>query len=144
MGAQTAPLRVVLDTNVVLSALLFRGGRLGSLRAAWQRGEIRPLIDRDTASELVRALAYPKFGLDQAAIEALLGEYLPAAETVAPGRTPPGLPRCADADDQKFVNLAARGKADALVTGDAALRRLAATARFEILEPAALIARLNR
>ena len=39
----SAPLRVVLDTNVVLSALVFGGGLAGRLRLAWQSGAIQPL-----------------------------------------------------------------------------------------------------
>jgi putative PIN family toxin of toxin-antitoxin system len=143
VGAQAAPLRVVLDTNVVVSVLVFRGGRLGALRSAWQRRAILPLVDAATVAELVRALAYPKFRLGEPEIHALLGEYLPWTETVAPGRAVRGLPRCKDPDDQKFLELAARGRADLLVTGDAALLRLVGATQFEIAEPSTLLVRLN-
>ena len=39
----SAPLRVVLDTNIVLSALVFGGGAAGRLRVAWQQGALLPL-----------------------------------------------------------------------------------------------------
>ncbi|MEO6623401.1 MAG: PIN domain-containing protein, partial [Nitrospirales bacterium] len=67
MGAQPeidAPLRVVLDTNVVVSALLFRSGRLAWLREAWTSGRVVPVLGRETLAELMRVLAYPQFGLD--------------------------------------------------------------------------------
>jgi predicted nucleic acid-binding protein len=51
------PPRVVLDTNVVLSALLFRGGPTARLRDAWQNGRFVPLASTITADELVRVLA---------------------------------------------------------------------------------------
>ncbi|MFM1987242.1 MAG: hypothetical protein RJA99_199 [Pseudomonadota bacterium] len=53
--------RVVLDTNIVVSALLLPGGAAGAVRAAWQAGRIVPLASAATARELVRVLAYPKF-----------------------------------------------------------------------------------
>lgn len=55
----SAPPRVVLDTNVVVSALLFGGGAAAAVRAAWQAGRIAPLASTATAGELVRVLAYP-------------------------------------------------------------------------------------
>ena len=86
-----AIVRVVLDTNVVLSALVFRGGAAGQVRQAWQRGLILPLASRATVQELVRVLAYPKFRLSQAEQDELLADYLPYAETV---RIPQPPPRC--------------------------------------------------
>ena len=55
--------RVVLDTNTVLSALLFVNGRLVPLRTAWQSSEVTPLLCAQTVEELLRVLAYPKFKL---------------------------------------------------------------------------------
>ncbi len=60
------PPRVVIDTNLVLSALVFAGGRLASLRLAWQDQRVLPLVSRATAAELIRTLAYPKFKLTAA------------------------------------------------------------------------------
>ena len=56
-------MRVVLDTNVVLSALVFAQGRLAPLRQAWQHGRCRRLVSTATTAELMRALRYPKFKL---------------------------------------------------------------------------------
>jgi hypothetical protein len=56
--------RVVLDTNTALSALLFPAGRLSWMAAAWMAGRIEPLVSAATADELIRVLAYPKFRLD--------------------------------------------------------------------------------
>lgn len=113
-------MRVVFDTNTVVSALLFANGQLGWLRAHWQSQRVTPLASRDTVDELVRVLAYPKFELQKSEIEALLADYLPFAEAVqvtADAETP----QCRDPDDQMFVDLAIQGNADILVTGDKAL-----------------------
>ena len=69
-----APPRVVLDTNVVLSALLFGSGWGARVRAGWQAGRFVPLASTATAQELVRALAYAKFKLGAAEQEQLLAE----------------------------------------------------------------------
>ncbi|MDP3605949.1 MAG: PIN domain-containing protein, partial [Polaromonas sp.] len=49
----SSPLRVVLDTNVVLSALVFGGGTARRLRLAWQQGLFVPLASTASAQELV-------------------------------------------------------------------------------------------
>ena len=72
-----APPRVVLDTNVVLSALLFRGGPTAQVRAAWMSARFVPLASAATAQELMRVLAYPKFKLTADEQHDLLADYLP-------------------------------------------------------------------
>jgi putative PIN family toxin of toxin-antitoxin system len=123
------PVRAVLDTNVVLSALVFRGGTAGQLRLAWQRGLVLPLASTATVQELVRVLAYPKFRLSQAEQDELLADYLPYAETVRIPQPPPTVPECRDALDLPFMHLAVAGKAQFLVSGDRDL--LAIAAEFE-------------
>jgi putative PIN family toxin of toxin-antitoxin system len=143
-GSQAGPLRVVLDTNVVVSALVFRGGALARLRPAWQRGEFVPLASRETLDELVRVLAYPKFALTKDEVAELLAVFLPQVEVIARARIrrPHGLPDCRDPDDRKFLELAAAGGAEILVTGDAALLELAGSVSFAIERPAEFLARL--
>lgn len=64
-------MRVVLDTNTVLSALLFPRGRLSWMRDLWTAGRVLPLVCRATALELIAALAYPKFKLGESEIRML-------------------------------------------------------------------------
>jgi putative PIN family toxin of toxin-antitoxin system len=118
----------VLDTNLVLSALVFGGGAPEALRHAWQQGHCQPLVSSHTAAELLRALAYPKFKLSSAEQEELLADYLPWCETVSIPEPPPTTLACRDPSDQPFLHLAVAGAADFLVTGDADL--LALTAEF--------------
>ena len=110
--------RVVLDTNVVLSALVFGGGAAALVRQAWQRGQLLPLVSTATAQELVRVLTYPKFSLTLAEQEELLADYLPYAETVQIPQPPPKVSDCRDAMDLPFMHLAVVGKAQVLVSGD--------------------------
>lgn len=120
-----APPRVVLDTNVVLSALLFGAGTPARVRAGWQAGRFVPLASTATAHELVRVLAYPKFGLSAAEQEELLADFLPWVHVVKVPDPPPAVPRCRDPFDVMFLHLAVAGKARALVSGDRDLPALA-------------------
>jgi putative PIN family toxin of toxin-antitoxin system len=112
------PPRVVIDTNLVLSTLVFANGRLAALRRAWQARQCVPLVSRTTTTELVRVLAYPKFKLDEAARQELLADYLPWCVTVHIPNPPPATPECRDPYDQPFLQLAVVGQADYLVSGD--------------------------
>ncbi|MDR2216274.1 MAG: putative toxin-antitoxin system toxin component, PIN family [Nevskiaceae bacterium] len=112
-------MRVVLDTNVVLSALLFTSGRLAWMRQAWQHEQWRPLVCKQTVGELLRVLAYPKFKLTAEEQQILLGDYLPYTEIVDLPQPWPVLPTCRDEKDQVFLVLAHVSQAQALVTGDA-------------------------
>ncbi|MGA7832457.1 MAG: putative toxin-antitoxin system toxin component, PIN family [Terracidiphilus sp.] len=125
--------RVVFDTNVVLSALLFTHGRLNWLVGHWQTGDCVPLLSRATGAELARILAYPKFRLT--AIEQLeaLSEYLTYCEDVEAVQSCPVL--CRDAQDQPLLDLAQSGKADILITGDDDLLSLAGQTSFLIETP---------
>jgi uncharacterized protein len=121
--AEVVPFRVVLDTNVILSSLLFRSGRVAWLCDAWKARRIIPLVSKETLCELLRVLAYPKFKLTSLEQQTLLEAFLPYAETVAVRNTV-SLPVCRDPHDQKFLTLAKQGRADYLVTGDADLLTL--------------------
>ena len=126
-------MRVVFDTNVVLSALVFGGGAAGRMRTAWQASAFAPLVSTATAQELVRVLAYPKFRLSAGDREELLADYLPYTTTVRIPDPPPKLPECRDAFDVMFLELAVVGKAKVLVTGDRDLLALAGQTKFSIL-----------
>ncbi|QTQ33834.1 putative toxin-antitoxin system toxin component, PIN family [Aromatoleum bremense] len=136
--------RAVLDTNVVLSALVFGGGVPGALRRAWQSGDFLPLVSRVTAAELVRVLTYPKFKLGAAEQEELLADYLPFCETVTIPDPPPRTPACRDAHDLPFLELAIAGDAAWLVTGDADLHAVAAGFICPIVNAASFLEHLRR
>ena len=125
MTRPAGPPRVVIDTNIALSALVFAQGRLTTLRQAWQAQRIQPLVSRVTAAELIRVLAYPKFRLSPEEQRELLADYLPYCKTVRIPVPPPKTPACRDAFDVPFLQLALAGKAKALVTGDRDLLCLA-------------------
>ena len=117
--------RVVLDTNIVVSALVFRGVGPSTLRKAWQARAFQPLVSTVTAHELIRVLAYPKFRLSPTDQHELLADYLPYAELVRIPSPVPWVPDCRDPFDLPFMQLAVAGKAQILVSGDRDLLVLA-------------------
>lgn len=137
-------MRVVLDTNVVLSVVVFRDVRFDGLVSAWRAGTVVPLVDDGCVAELTRVLDYPQFAHRYAGRDIALAEYLPYTERVDTAGRGAGLARCRDPDDQKFVVLADCGRAEALVTSDALLLGLRRRVRFAIETPKAFLARLDR
>ena len=136
------PVRPDFDTNVLLSALLFHSGVLSWLRTAWYSGQVSPLVSRDTAAELIRVLAYPKFALNAGEQRELLDDFLPFCETVVLPDPPPATPECRDPFDRPFLELALAGRADALVTGDADILALSDRFAIPIMSPAEFRRRL--
>ena len=70
MGTQKV-VRVVIDTNVIISALLF-GGIPGQLIPLWKSGHIITLASAEIIDEYIRVMAYPKFKLSEEEIHYLL------------------------------------------------------------------------
>jgi putative PIN family toxin of toxin-antitoxin system len=114
--------RIVIDTNVVVSALLF-GGVPGRLVRLWNAGEIHPIGSAAIFEEYLKVLAYPRFQLDEGEIEYLISvEILPYFEIVTVVLGHPYV--VDDPADDKFVWCAIAGKADGIISGDDHLLRL--------------------
>jgi putative PIN family toxin of toxin-antitoxin system len=124
--------KVVFDTNTIVSALLFSSGQLSWLRHYWSIQHVTSLASKATVDELIRVLAYPKFQLEPDGINILLAEHIPTVTEVEVTAVKHN-PRCRDTDDQIFVDLAISGNADVLVTGDKAL--LAMSLACKIITP---------
>ena len=108
--------RVVLDTNVLVSALLFTG-KLSRIVDLWRQGKVIPLISRQTFEELRAVLEYPKFSLAPDEIQSIIeNEILPFFEVVEIKENVRGV--CGDPGDDKFIACAVSGLADFLVSGD--------------------------
>ena len=128
--------RLVLDTNVVLDLFHWANVDAVPIMAALESGHIRCLADARTLDELQRVLTYPQLKLTPAMIAERYARYSALVEVLPDGEAPP-LPRCKDRDDQKFLELAARGDADLLVSKDKALLKLTGRTRlaFRIVPP---------
>jgi uncharacterized protein len=124
-------IRMVLDTNVWLDWLVFVDAGVAPIQSAVARNEAAVFISAACETELIRVLAYPLSGhnLSSEAQAAALAQCRAVARDVGDCATPhviDALPRCADADDQMFLELARDCRADWLVTKDGDLLALAA------------------
>lgn len=116
MGKKKKVTKVVLDTNVLVSALLFRGN-LSRIVDLWENGEITPVISKETFGELENVLAYPKFSLTAKEIKAIIKEnILPFFEVIDITADVSGI--CRDPDDDKFLSCAVSSGAEIIVSGD--------------------------
>ena len=108
--------RVVLDTNILVSALLFRGAVSG-LAGLWKKGEIVPLISQATFKEFRDVLAYPKFSLTEKERRTIIeDEILPFFEVIEVQEEISG--SCRDPEDDKFLACAISASADYIISGD--------------------------
>jgi uncharacterized protein len=137
--------RLVLDTNVALDLFVFADAATVALRLALEQGRVQAVVDQPCRDEWLAVLDYPALALKAPTREAAALAFdrciqlLPATELAAPVGV--RLPRCADPDDQKFLELALAAGAQWLLSKDKAVLQLARrTARegwFRILTPAA-------
>lgn len=108
--------RIVVDTNVLVSALLFNGIP-EKLITLWKGKRIEPLCSKNIVDEYLRVLAYPKFKLTDIEIDYLLTvEILPWFHPVNVQRGKPYIKN--DPEDDIFIWCAFKGKAHAVVSGD--------------------------
>ena len=154
MTLAAASLRAVFDTNVLLSLWVFArspgGSRLAPLRQLVERGVVEICSREDCLDEFARVLGYPEFGLEVALQQQIHQDYraqLTPWQAQEPQDAPNWpLPRCRDADDQKFLELARACGAALLVSSDRDLLKLARhrglRERLRILTPDRLLAEL--
>ena len=124
---------VVIDTNVIVSALLF-GGKPGELIRFWKTGQIQPLISKEITEEYLRVLAYPKFNLSEKEISFLLNhEILPyfKAVKIKPGRWKTTVED--DPSDDMFIRCAVSGMCKIIISGDRHLLDLKTYGKIRIL-----------
>ncbi len=126
-------IRAVLDTNVIVSALLFNG-RASALVPLWQQRWFVPRISRAIIKEYLRTLAYPKFHLSAQEVRQVIEELLPYVEVASSGKRLRVVRR--DPADNKFLECAVAGKAQYLVSGDDDLLSLGAFQEIRLLSVA--------
>jgi len=131
-------LRIVLDTNVLVSGLAYPSGAPGRIVTAWRQGGLEVVLSRYILDEFVRVLPrLPRVRLTPTEIRDLADSFMFLADVVEPeGRTEATL---RDMADQPVLLTLLAAKADYLITGDKDL--LALADRYPILAPAALLAR---
>jgi putative PIN family toxin of toxin-antitoxin system len=114
-------LRVVLDTNVLISAILF-GGKPRRILEKAIRGEIRLCISEPILEELKGVLQRSKFDYSAEMIQFLLREFIAIADLVNPSQNFRVVPE--DPEDNRILECAVEAKANYVISGDFHLLKL--------------------
>jgi predicted nucleic acid-binding protein len=130
------PPRLVLDTNVCLDLFVFGDARCAVLHEALRAGAAEAITDAACRDEWLAVLAYPQLALDAARRDAAVAAFDARLHRLSAAQRKPApeagkLPRCADPDDQKFLELAQAGGAQWLLSRDNELLKLARRTRRE-------------
>jgi putative PIN family toxin of toxin-antitoxin system len=110
-------MRVVLDTNILISALMIRTGNPAAIYRAWQAGKFTLLTCAEHLDELRATLRKPSVAerIKPYRAGGLVNEIKKLAENV---HSLPLVRRSADPSDDFLLALSEAGRADCLVTGD--------------------------
>jgi uncharacterized protein len=138
-------MRAVVDSNVVVSALIRPAGTEGVL---WQRaceGAFTIVFSIDLVEEITSALMHPKirakYGTHPKDIESIAGLFTLHGEIVKPEER---IILCRDPDDDFILEIAVTGQADYIVSGDKDLLTLKKIQKTKIVKPAAFLSRLDK
>ena len=131
-------MKVVCDTNVLISAVLFSGPPRRILESLID-GKIKGYVSPPIMAELRGVLGRRKFALTPPQVERICGEINDLFETVVP-RQRVQVVR-ADPDDNAILACALEAGADAVISGDPHLLDLATFRGIRILSPAAFLQR---
>ena len=107
--------RIVLDTNVIISALFWKGYPRMVYNLA-NSGKVTMLFSKQIEAEFIRVLCYPRFGLNPSEILPLVNNlrrrshYVEQKSNINVIRTDP--------TDNIFLECAVDGKADYIISGD--------------------------
>ncbi len=135
---------VVIDTNVIVSALLF-GGKPGKFIQFWKTGQIQPLISKEITEEYLRVLAYPKFSLSENEISFLLShEVLPYFKIVEVKSGAGKTIVKDDPFDDMFIRCAESGMCKIIISGDQHLLDVKSHGKIRILSSSQFLEELNK
>ncbi|MCP3964510.1 MAG: putative toxin-antitoxin system toxin component, PIN family [bacterium] len=129
-------MRAVIDTNILVRAMLKPAGTVAPVLDLLRRGRYVYLYSLETLGEALEVLQRPrmvkKYGLTSERVEALRDLLVLHGECIEPRRK---ITVCRDADDDAFLEVAVAGAADVIVTGDEDLRVLDPFEGIPIIEP---------
>lgn len=137
-------MRAVVDTNILVRALIKPLGTVGPLLTRLRNRDYVLIYSSEILEEFVEVLSRPRFsakyGLRPEDVAAVLKLILLRGEEARSERQ---ITVCRDPEDDKFLEAAVAGQADAIVSGDLDLLVLSPFEGIPILEPAAFLSRLT-
>ena len=131
-------MRVVIDTNVLVSGLLSPHGASAEIIRMVVAGSLDLLYDARLLSEYTEVLSRPKFSFEKSNVDILMefiGHYgIPVAATPLSVHLP-------DVDDEPFLEVAISGKAECLITGNTTHYPMRSRHKMRLLTPRQFINR---
>jgi putative PIN family toxin of toxin-antitoxin system len=125
-------MKVVMDTNIFVSS--FFGGNPRKIIDLWKKGNISLCLSKDILEEYIDVLQ--RVGLkEEDEIEELLSLFAKGVNIIFATKTPKIKVIKDDPDDDKFIECAVALKAEIIITGDKALRKIGEYMGIEILSP---------
>jgi putative PIN family toxin of toxin-antitoxin system len=136
-------MRAVIDTGVLVSALIHRHGTTSEVLRALRDVQFTAVYSTDLLVEIIDVLGRPalraKYHVEPDDIAALINLIRLRGDLVTPANK---VTACRDPKDDKFLEAALAGGADCIVSGDADLLDLTPFEGIPILRPAEFLARL--
>jgi putative PIN family toxin of toxin-antitoxin system len=129
-------MRVILDTNVLMSGIFF-GGPPEKIINAWLDGQITFVVSPEIIDEYRKVAVRLGEKYPRVKIESLLVLALSSAEVVAAEALPNQV--CSDPDDDKFIACAISAGVPVIVSGDAALKTIGEFQGVKILSPSGFV-----
>ena len=136
-------MRAVIDTGVLVSALIRRHGTTGDVLQALRDGRFIAIFTADILLEIIEVLARPsmrlKYHIESDDISAIINLLRLRGQVVTVTRK---ISSCRDPKDDKFLEAALAGHVDCVVSGNADLLVLTPFEEIAILRPFEFLARL--
>ena len=129
-------MQIVLDTNVVVSAILF-GGKPQEILEAALAGDFRLCISEPMVVELQGVLQRPKFEFNRQIVQSIVSEITLLAEWVTPTKHFELVED--DPADNDVIDCAVEANADFLISGDRHLLQLGTCVNIQIVSPNSFI-----
>jgi hypothetical protein len=124
-------MRVVVDTNIIVSAYL--GGALEGIIVAWKSGRFTLVVSKEIAEEYLDVLRRPKFKIESTEIDDFAALLLDRADFVIPLESLNVVQD--DPTDNKFLEAAVAGNANLIVSGDEHLLEIKSFRNISIIKP---------
>ena len=138
-------MRVVLDTNIIVSRYIVPHGKPAQILARWEEGAFDLLVSTLLLAEIREVLRYPRIrkrhGLDDTEIDARIGILQTFAFVIVRDRHIRVVED--DPDDDMLIECAIAGSAEFIVTGDQHLLSIGSYSGIQIITPAIFLAYLD-
>ena len=127
-------MRIILDTNVLVSGIFFSGPPSEILKA-WRDGEVKLVLTPAIIDEYVRVASLLANKFSGIKITPILTLIIANSDIIHPPPFPNEI--CEDPDDDKFLACALASESSTIVSGDKHLLKLSGFRGLEILTPRA-------